>query len=113
MKQNIYDNVLARNSGMDYSPGIQFQTSIINMKEAKELTMSNQSEKKQKKRCRCGSINHLQVTSKDYPVVLAIRKAKNLALGVGLSQYKAKKAQQMQPQKKRANVWRQRPLGRV
>ena len=42
MKQQIYENMLARKNGMDYIPGIQFQTSIINMEEAKELTMSNQ-----------------------------------------------------------------------
>ena len=34
--------MLARRSGMDYSQGIQFQTSLINMEEAKELTMNNQ-----------------------------------------------------------------------
>ena len=59
MKQQIYNNMLARRSKMDYSPGIQLQTSLINMEEAKELTVSNQPEKKQQKRCRCGSINHL------------------------------------------------------
>ena len=42
MKQNIYENMLARRSGMDYIPGIQFQTSLINMEEAKELTIINQ-----------------------------------------------------------------------
>ena len=41
-KQQIYDNMLARQSGMDYSQGIQFETSIVNMEEAKELTMNNQ-----------------------------------------------------------------------
>ena len=90
MKQQIYDNMLARRSGMDYSPGIPFQTSLINMEEAKELTMRNQPEKKQQKRCRCGSIKHLRVSSKDCPVGLAIRKAKKLALGI--SQSKANKA---------------------
>ena len=34
--------MLARRSGMDYSQGIQFETSIVNMEEAKELTMNNQ-----------------------------------------------------------------------
>ena len=77
---------------MDYSTGIQFQTSIINKEEAKELTMINQPEKKQQKRCRCGSIKHLQVYSKDCPVGLAIRKAKKMALGMGISQSEAKKA---------------------
>ena len=35
MKEQIYENVLARRIGVDYIPGIQFQTSIINMKESK------------------------------------------------------------------------------
>ena len=42
IKQKIYENILARKSGMDYSPGIQFQTNIINMDKAKSLTMKNQ-----------------------------------------------------------------------
>ena len=58
----------------------------------KSLTMINQPERKQQKWCQCGSINHLQVTSKDFPVGLAIGKAIKLSLGVGLSQYEAKKA---------------------
>ena len=33
-KKYIYNNILARRSGMDYSQAIQFQTSIINMEEA-------------------------------------------------------------------------------
>ena len=72
---------------MDYSPGIQFQTSIIKMEEAKELTIINQPGKKQQKRCQCVSIKHLLVSSKDCPVGLAIG-----TLGMGLSQYEAKKA---------------------
>ena len=42
IKQQVYDNMLARRSGMDYSAGILFQTSIINMKQAQELTKNNQ-----------------------------------------------------------------------
>ena len=38
--------MVARRSGMDYSQGIQFETSIINMEEAQELTMNNQPGKK-------------------------------------------------------------------
>ena len=34
IKQQVYDNMLARRSGMDYSAGIMFQTSIINMEQA-------------------------------------------------------------------------------
>ena len=92
MKRQIYDNMLARQSGIDHNPGMQFQTSLINTEEAKELTMRNQPEKKQQKRCQCGSIKHLRFSFKDCPVGLAIRKAKKLALGMGLSQSEAKKA---------------------
>ena len=91
MKQQIYENMLASRIGMDYIPGIQFETSIINMEEAQELKINNQPGKKQQKRRRCGSIKHLWVTSKVCPVGLAIRKAKKLALGMGLSQYESKK----------------------
>ena len=83
MKQQFYENVLERQSGMGYSPGIQLQASLIYTEEAKALTMRNQLEKKQQKQCRCGSIKHLQVTSKDCPVGLAIRKAKYWPWGWG------------------------------
>ena len=77
---------------MGDSTGIHFQTSIINTEESKALTMSNQPGKKQQKRCRYGSIKHLRVTSKDFPVGLAIRNTKKLALGMGISQSEAKEA---------------------
>ena len=35
MKQQIYENMLASRSGMDYSPGIKFQKDLVNMEEAK------------------------------------------------------------------------------
>ena len=72
IKQQIYDNMLAMRSGMDYSKGIQFQISLVNMEEAQELTMKNQQ-----KQCKCGSVKHLRISFKDCPVGLAIRKAKN------------------------------------
>ena len=45
IKQKIYDNMLARKSGMDYSTGIQFEKSIISMEEAQELTKKNKPKK--------------------------------------------------------------------
>ena len=113
MKQKIYKNMLARRSGIYYSPGIQFQTSLIIMEEAKELTIRNQPEKKQQKRYQCGSIKHLQLSSKDCPVGLAIRNAKNWPWVWVYLNMKQRRRQKMQQQSKRANVWRQRPLGRV
>ena len=91
IKQQVYDNMLARPSGMEYSAGILFQTSIINMKQAQELTKNNQPEKIEHKRCRCGSIKHSQVSTKDCPVGLAMRKSKKMALGMALSKSEAKK----------------------
>ena len=71
---------------MDYSQGIQFQTSLVNMEEAKGLTMNNQQ-----KRCKCGSVKHLHISHKDCPVGLAIRKAKKIALEKAPSKLEAKK----------------------
>ena len=77
---------------MDCSPGIKFQTSLINMDGSKSPTMSNKMERNQQKWCRCGSIKNLRVTSKYCPVGIAIGKAKKLALGMRLSQFEEKKA---------------------
>ena len=89
IKQQIYDNMFARRSGMDYSQGIQFQTSLVNMEEANLLTINNQ-----KKQCKCGSIKHLRISSKDCPLGLAIRKAKKSALETAPSKLEAKKAEE-------------------
>ena len=72
---------------MDYSPVIIFEKSLIDMDKANTLTKSNQTVKhKGKKRCRCESIKHLRITSRDSPVGLAFRKAEILALDMRLSQ---------------------------
>ena len=72
---------------MDYSQGIQFQTSLVNMEEVKGLTMNNQQ-----KQCKCGSVKHLRISHKDCPVGLAIRKAKKSALETAPSKLEANKA---------------------
>ena len=72
---------------MDYSQGIQIQTSLVNMEKVKGLTMNNQQ-----KQCKCGSVTHLRISHKDYPVGLAIRKAKKLALKTAPSKLEANKA---------------------
>ena len=100
IKQQIYDNMLARRSGMDYSQGIQFQTSLTNMEEAKGLTINNQQ-----KKCKCGSVKHLRISSKDCPVGLAIRKAKNRPWRQRHLNWKQIRQQKMQQQRKRSNVW--------
>ena len=93
---------------MDYSQGIQFQTGLVNMEEAKELTMNNQQ-----KLCRCGSIKNLRISSKDCPVGLAIRKAKNWPWRQRHINWKQRRQKKMQHKRKRANVWLKSPLGRV
>ena len=40
--------MLARQGGMGYSPGIQFETILVNMEESKELIMNNQPGKNNK-----------------------------------------------------------------
>ena len=79
--------MLARRSGMDYSQGIQFQTSLVNIEQAKVLTMKNQQ-----KQCKCGSVNHLRIRHKDCPVGLEIRKAKKLAFETAPYKLEANKA---------------------
>ena len=46
MKQKMYKNMLVKRRGVDYSIGIRFQTSLINMDEAKALTKNNQLKKR-------------------------------------------------------------------
>ena len=72
---------------MDYSQGIQFQTSLVNMEEVKGLTINNQQ-----KRCKCGSVKNLRISHKDFPVGLAIRKAKKSVLERAPSKLESKKA---------------------
>ena len=79
---------------MGYSPGIRFETSLVNMYKAKGLTKRNQSvrlNQRQKIRCQYGSINHLRITTRDLPVGISYQKAKKMALGMGISQSKKKK----------------------
>ena len=44
MKQKIYNNILVRRSGMDYSPGIRFEIVLVSVDEEKSLTKSNKLE---------------------------------------------------------------------
>ena len=45
-KHKIYENILARRSGMDYSAGMRFKKSISNMDQSKEPTKNNKLGKK-------------------------------------------------------------------
>ena len=46
MKQKMYKNMIVKQMGVDYSIVILFQTSLVNMDEAKALTKNNQLEKR-------------------------------------------------------------------
>ena len=45
IKQQIYKDILARKTGLDYSPIMCFETILVNMDEAKPLSKKNQPEK--------------------------------------------------------------------
>ena len=95
MTHKIYESIPARQSGMDYSPVILFETSLVNMDETKVFTERNQpgkSNQKQQRRCRCGSKKHLRITSKYFPVGISYRKAQKLSWEMGLYLAETKKA---------------------
>ena len=94
MNHQIYEDIIARRNGMDYSVGICFQTSPVNTEEAKVLTKKNQMGKmnqKQGRKFRGGSTSHLRITSNDFLVGIYYQKAKKLALAMGLSLYETNK----------------------
>ena len=80
---------------MGYSPGIKFQTILISMDKAKATTMKNQPGKStdKKKRCRCGFLELLRITSKELLVGLFTKTQKE-ALEIGLSQQEEKKSEE-------------------
>ena len=80
--------MLVRLSGMDYSQGIQFETSIINMEEAKKLTMNNQPKKATEA---VPVLLHQALTGyfKGLPCGTCNYKVQKLALGMALSKYEA------------------------
>ena len=49
MKQKIYENILARQSGMDYSTGIRFEKILVYIDKVKALNKNNQPEKSNQK----------------------------------------------------------------
>ena len=109
VKYQIYENVIARQSGVGYSPIIRFETSLVDMDKAKSLNTSNKPEKsnhRKQRRYRCGSIKHLRIASKDCPAALAIRKAQKRPWGWGYLNMRQKSHHNMQHQRKRENVWR-------
>ena len=84
-KQKIYENILARQSGVYYNPGMLLKTSLVNMNKAKALTKNNQQQKtnqRQGRRCCCGYTKHLQITSNDFPVGISYQRPK-IGLGNG------------------------------
>ena len=95
MNHQIYEDIIARRNGMDYSVGICFQISPVNTEEAKVLTKNNQMGKmnqKQGRKFRGGSTKHLRITSNDFLVGIYYQKAKKSALAMGISLSDTKKA---------------------
>ena len=102
-KQQIYNNMLARRSGMEYIQGIQFQTSLINMEEAQELTMNNQP-----KNNRSGDGVAPTSTYGFPPRIdlwdLQLERPKNRPRRCRFLNPKQRRQQKMQQQRKRSNV---------
>ena len=48
-KQQIYENIPARRSDMNYRPGMRFETSLITMEKSKAPTTRSQPEKPNQK----------------------------------------------------------------
>ena len=93
IKEHIYEKILARRSVVDYSPEIIFEESLIHMSDAKSLTKINQPVKHMRKKWfQWGSIENLQIITRNCPVGIAYWKAENLALDMGISQSEAKKS---------------------
>ena len=76
---------------MDYSQGIQFETSIINMEEAKELTMNNQQKKSNKSGAGVAPSSPHELLQKIALWDLQLERPK-IGLGMALSKSEAKKA---------------------
>ena len=113
MKQQIYKNMLARRSGIDYSPGIHFQTSLINMEEAKELTMRNQTKDINKSGAGVAPSSTYKFPPRISLWDLQLERPKIWPWGWGHINPRQRRQQMMQHQRRRKNVWRQRPMGRV
>ena len=98
---------------MEYIPGIQFQTSLVNMKEAKSLTTRNQPERSNKS----GSDVDPEITYELLQIIalwdLKLEGPKNWPWGWGYLNLKQTRQKKMHKQRKRANVWWKRPLGRL
>ena len=96
---------------MDYSAGIRFQTSLVNMDKSKALTKNNQlgkTNQKQERQCQCGSIKHLRIASNYSPVGISYQKAKNWPWGWGYLYLRQITQKKKQKHIKREIVWRKR-----
>ena len=98
---------------MDYSSGIQFQTSLINMEMAKALTMSNQPKKSNKSGVGVAPSSTHELPQRISLWDLQLEYPKKRPWGWGYLNPKQIRQQKIQHQRKRESVWQQRPLGRV
>ena len=113
IKRQIYDNMLARRSGIDYIQGIQFETIIINIEEAQELAMNNQSKKSNRSGASEAPSSTHGLLHSIFLWGLQLERPKNQPWGYRYLNPNQRRQQKMQQQKKRANFWQKRPLGRV
>ena len=108
MKQKIYYNIPARQSGMGYSPGIQFENFLstrTNQKHTpREINWGNWIRNSKDVACVATS-NTCEITLKDIPGGGSYLKAKNLALGMGQYQVETNKASKSISSRGRVNMY--------
>ena len=107
IKQEIYDNILESQIGMDYIQGIQFETSIINMEEAQELIMNNQLKKSNKSGAGVAPSSTHELLQRISLWDLQLERPNNQPWGWLYLNPKQRRQHKMQQQRKRENVWRQ------
>ena len=88
----MYDKILARRIGIDYGPGIQFQTGLVNMDKAKALTMNNQTGKSTDKKNRYSVAPQITYVSPQMNDLQGFpNETQKKALGMGIYQKQANK----------------------
>ena len=105
--------MLARRIGVDYSSGMQFETSLINIEEAKELTMKKKPEKGNKSGASMAPSSTDELLQRISLWEFQLERPKHWPWGWGYLNPKQKWQQNMQQHRKRENCWQKMPLRRV
>ena len=98
---------------MDYSQGIQFETSIIKMEEAQEITMNNRQKKSNRSGAGVAPSSTHGLLKRIAMWDLQLERPKKWPWGCRYLNTNQRRQNKMQQQRKRTYVWRQRPLGRL